>query len=620
MPEGFEELANKLERPLHPPGRDIRCIVSVGMLTEGWDCNTVTHIIGLRPFMSQLLCEQVVGRGLRRAKYDLGEDGKFSEEVATVFGVPFEIVPFKAVAGTPKPPKERRHVHAIPEKADYEIKFPRLQGYQQKLNNRITVDWDHVPGITIDPMNIPPEVEMKATLPSNQGRPLLSGPGKTSIANLDAFRRAQSVQQMGFELSASLTREYVTNQASELPPHVLFPQLHKIVRRYMAEKVTVLPPNDVKDLFCSPYFGWVIERIKDAIRPVTVDDEAPELPIYEKHRGPGSTAEVGFWTSKEVRSVNKGHVNYIVADTRKWEQAAAYFIDNSPHVRAFVKNQGLGFAIPYTHNGEDHDYVPDFIVRMNADDERYLILETKGHDPLADVKAAAAERWVQAVTADGSYGKWSYVMVREMTAIPAILAGAAEGVAAAGDAAQVVREAAEAGSTTGVDDFPKTGPRHPPIKDLVALGESGEREFKSTFQWDVKRAKLNKELRHATLKSIAAFLNSRGGTLFIGVDDDGAVYGLEDDFKIANNSRDRFEQLLVSNINEHIGPVYAPYYNVRFEKFEGKAICVIEVERSSEPVFMKFGKGKEFFVRVGNTTRPLDVEETHRYIKLQWTP
>ena len=94
-PEGFEELARKLERQLHPPGRDVRCIVSVGMLTEGWDCNTVTHIVGLRPFMSQLLCEQVVGRGLRRSSYEVGDDGKLTEEVAKVFGVPFEIIPFK---------------------------------------------------------------------------------------------------------------------------------------------------------------------------------------------------------------------------------------------------------------------------------------------------------------------------------------------------------------------------------------------------------------------------------------------------------------------------------------------------------------------------------------------
>src|SRR5204863_9986251 len=106
-PEGFEELAQKLDRPLHPPGRDVRCIVSVGMLTEGWDCNTVTHIVGLRPFMSQLLCEQVVGRGLRRRNYELTEEGLFEEEVAQILGVPFEVVPFKRQPkkGTRKPPQ-----------------------------------------------------------------------------------------------------------------------------------------------------------------------------------------------------------------------------------------------------------------------------------------------------------------------------------------------------------------------------------------------------------------------------------------------------------------------------------------------------------------------------------
>src|SRR5204863_3127236 len=110
-------LAQKMNKPLDPPGRDVRCIVSVGMLTEGWDCNTVTHIIGLRPFMSQLLCEQVVGRGLRRASYDVNDEGKFTEEVAKVFGVPFEIIPFKAnkQRGPVEPPK-RKHVHALPAK------------------------------------------------------------------------------------------------------------------------------------------------------------------------------------------------------------------------------------------------------------------------------------------------------------------------------------------------------------------------------------------------------------------------------------------------------------------------------------------------------------------------
>src|SRR5207302_10748516 len=127
--EGFEELAEKLGRPLHPPGRDVRCIVSVGMLTEGWDCNTVTHIIGLRPFMSQLLCEQVVGRGLRRASYEINEaTGLFEEEVAKVFGVPFEIIPFKAnKQRAPLEPPKRKHVSAQTSKATFEIRFTSVE-------------------------------------------------------------------------------------------------------------------------------------------------------------------------------------------------------------------------------------------------------------------------------------------------------------------------------------------------------------------------------------------------------------------------------------------------------------------------------------------------------------
>src|SRR5438093_105741 len=140
-PEGFTELAEKLGKPLHPPGRDVRCIVSVGMLTEGWDCSTVTHIIGLRPFMSQLLCEQVVGRGLRRASYDdFDEQGRLHEEVAKVFGVPFEVIPFKAnKQAAPPPPVKRFHVHALPNRAHLEIKFPRVEGYTQAIRNRVTV-------------------------------------------------------------------------------------------------------------------------------------------------------------------------------------------------------------------------------------------------------------------------------------------------------------------------------------------------------------------------------------------------------------------------------------------------------------------------------------------------
>ncbi len=421
-PDGFEELAAKLGRPLHPPGRDVRCIVSVGMLTEGWDCNTVTHIIGLRPFMSQLLCEQVVGRGLRRASYDVGEDGKFTEEVAKVFGVPFEVLPFKAnKQGAPPPPVKRHHVRAIPSKASFEIRFPRIEGYTQAIRNRVTVDWSSVSPLLLEPDRIPPEVEVKGLHVNNQGRLSLSGPGRIDDVTLAEFRAKRRLQELTFDLAATLTRNYVAQGQGSVPAHLLFPQVAAIVQRYLDKKVLVQPPADKKDLFLAPYYGWVIERLLEAIHPDTSKGEAPEVPRYETSRGPGSTAEVDFWTSREVREVVHSHLNYIVADTKQWEQSAAYRIDKHPAVSSFVKNAGLGFAIPYLHNGQMHDYLPDFLIRLKTPTPNHLILETKGYDPLEDVKRAAAERWVAAVNAEGSNGNWQYVLVKKVADIDAAL-------------------------------------------------------------------------------------------------------------------------------------------------------------------------------------------------------
>jgi type III restriction enzyme len=165
----------------------------------------------------------------------------------------------------------------------------------------------------------------------------------------------------------------------------------------------------------------VIERLVEAIKPDTSRGEEAEMPVYESNRGPGTTAEVDFWTSREVREVTKSHLNYVVADTKVWEQAAAYAIDTHPQVDAFVKNAGLGFAIPYLHNGQSHDYVPDYIIRLKSDPVVHLILETKGHDDLAEIKAQAAERWVNAVNADGRFGLWRYAMAREPKDVQRIL-------------------------------------------------------------------------------------------------------------------------------------------------------------------------------------------------------
>ncbi len=418
-PEGFETLAAKLGRPLHPPGRDVRCIVSVGMLTEGWDCNTVTHIVGLRPFMSQLLCEQVVGRGLRRTNYEVGEDGRLSEEVAKILGVPFEVIPFKRPAGRRPPKPKQHHVYALPEKARYEIIFPRLEGYQQGIRSRVTVDWEQVPAVRVDPMRIPDEVRLKAALPTNQGRPFLHGPGRLEGLDLARWRGDLRLQEREFDMAATLTREYTRQETCQAPAHVLFPQLLRIVQRFIREKVVVDEEEKRVDIFLSPYYGWAVEQLVQAIRPDVSAGEAPELPRYEASRPRGSTAEVDFWTSKRVYEVQKSHLNYVVADTKRWEQAAAYYLDRHPSVAAFVKNQGLGFAIPYPHNGQVHDYVPDFLVRLA--NGVTVILETKGYDPLEDEKRVAAERWVAAVNTEGSFGEWRYVIAHDIPSIPTLI-------------------------------------------------------------------------------------------------------------------------------------------------------------------------------------------------------
>jgi type III restriction enzyme len=183
------------------------------------------------------------------------------------------------------------------------------------------------------------------------------------------------------------------------------------------DKVVPIAPAEKVDLYLSPYYGWAIEQLVSAIRPDASRGETPEVPRYETNREPGSTAEVDYWTSNDVRETLRSHVNYVVADTKVWEQSAAYILDTHPVVRAFVKNAGLGFAIPYLYNGQTHDYVPDFVIRLQGDKPRHLIVETKGFDPLAEIKAAAAERWVSAVNTDGQFGRWEYRMARSVSAV-----------------------------------------------------------------------------------------------------------------------------------------------------------------------------------------------------------
>lgn len=408
-PDGFEELAERLGRPLDPPGRDVRCIISVAMLTEGWDCNTVTHIAGLRPFSSQLLCEQVVGRALRRREYSLRDDGRFGEEPARVFGVPFQVVPYKqSPKGTTAPPEPRLRVHALAERARYAINFPRVEGYTQSLRNELKVDWSVVPVLEIDPEQVPSEVDLRPAIPTRRAIPSLYGPGRTERATLEPYLAEMRAQELVFDIAAALTSEFSARHG--LPAHIVFPQLVRIAREFLRERVLVHKPARIEHVVLGVYWSEVVARLTDAIRS-DVPHEAPLVPRMNPSRPEGSTADVDFWTSKSVREVVKSHVNLVTADTDRWEQSAAYLIDRNRAVEAFVKNDGLGFTIPYRHGQTVHDYVPDFLVRLRS--KTMLLLEVKGYDPLAEMKRAGALAWVSAVNGAGRHGRWHFEMVHK---------------------------------------------------------------------------------------------------------------------------------------------------------------------------------------------------------------
>jgi type III restriction enzyme len=393
------------------------------MLTEGWDATTVTHIIGLRPFMSQLLCEQVVGRGLRRASYEVGENGLFTEEIAQVFGVPFEIVPFKS-AGGPQPPAPKRfHVKALDDRAELEIKFPRVEGYTQAVKSRVTVNWAKMPHMLLRPGEYPTLVDMAGLTVDASGNTVAALPGAVREMAIAPFFEGMRVQRGIFQMASALTKNYLGQRDTTVPSHILFPQLEAICRKFVNEYVKVTPFTERIHVFQAPYYTWAVEILLQQIQPDTSAGESAELPRLEALKQQGSTADVDFWTSKDVRATKRSQVNYIVADSG-WETQAAFYIDRHASVQSFVKNAGLQFSIPYMYNGEMHDFIPDFIVRLggaNGDEPTNLVLETKGYDPLREVKEAAAERWVNAVNADGRFGRWRFRMANNVADVSYIL-------------------------------------------------------------------------------------------------------------------------------------------------------------------------------------------------------
>jgi len=400
--------------PTVPPGRDVRCIVSVAMLSEGWDATTVTHVVGLRPFGSQLLCEQVVGRALRRTSYTVDEGtGFFREETAKVFGVPFELIPFKVEGGAaqaPSPPANQ--IYAVPSKVEYEIEFPVVDGYTDPGVTQLTIRWERVPPLLLDPMREPDSTLVQG-LNTIDGALIAYGPGTPTLVTLHEWRKRIRVQQVAFTLAKALAEQWIRDRGDGVPTHRLFPQLLAYAQQFLATRLDCRGDRVAQDVAVNPYFQRAVAAIYDALDAIDLSGASQERPIIAAGlAGMRSTRFVEFHTGRQPSPVTKCHLNAAVYDTKTWEQAAAFALDTHAAVRRWVKNDHLGFVVPYRKDGVRRNYLPDFIVEL-ASGER-LIIEIKGQDQNkdAEIKAAAARRWCSAVNNDGRFGRWSYHLLR----------------------------------------------------------------------------------------------------------------------------------------------------------------------------------------------------------------
>jgi len=401
-----------------PPGKNIRCVVSVGMLNEGWDAQNVTQILGLRAFTSQLLCEQVVGRGLRRLNYD-----DFSEpEYVDVYGVPFEVIPvMKKPRSQTEVQKVSTLVRALPERKHLEITFPRVEGYIVDVRSRIRLNLDGVRFLQIGGED-PTEVIVKPAVGYRIGRPDRLGPGPEVVHDRNPFHREKRLQATVYEIAAELTHRLKEKREDWSARHILFPQVLAAVWRYLEERVVVVDPDvPLEEIALLKYKQRIIERLTEAIEPDTEAGEPPILPIIERFRSIGSTSEVLFRTVRPCVGTTKSHISHVVLDAPQWEHSVAYRLERMPEVIAYARNDHLDFTIPYEWQGVRHEYRPDYLIRWRCEDgsELKVILEVKGFEREQDrQKEIAARRWVRAVNHHGEFGRWEFLVCKNPLDLP----------------------------------------------------------------------------------------------------------------------------------------------------------------------------------------------------------
>jgi type III restriction enzyme len=386
------------------PGENIQCVIGVNMLSEGWDAKTVTHILGLRAFTSQLLCEQVIGRGLRRISYDINENtGFYDPEYVTVFGIPFTFLPIEEKEGPPREEKPKTKIGPITERKDKEIKWPHVLRVNYKLNYFLDLDWNKLEKLILSPDDAPTIVEVA---------PVIDGqPKYDQISELNLNKLAEEYRLQKQKLQAAVRLHEYFGKDWEGDPGSHISQLMQIIEQFLlSDKLEIKVPlfhgtEQLKNIVIALNLQKIINHIGHFIR--ISSEESPSI-VLDPVRPVRSTATaMTWWTSKPTMPVQKNQISHIIIDSG-WEKVGFEFERNRiPGIVSWVKNDHLGFEIFYLWQGQNHTYYPDFIIKFS--DDRHLILEIKGQKTDQDkAKWQAAKEWVHAVNLNGNFGTWEF--------------------------------------------------------------------------------------------------------------------------------------------------------------------------------------------------------------------
>ena len=401
-----QDLLREVMNTVGKPGRlgdSIRCVVSVSMLTEGWDANNVSHVLGVRAFGTQLLCEQVVGRALRRQSYDLNDDGLFDVEYADVLGIPFDFTA-KPVVVTPKPPRETIQVRAVrPERDALEIRFPRVAGYRVELpRERLKAEFNPDSVLHLTPDLVGPSITR------NQG---IIGEGvDLNLVHTNDLRPSTLLFHLTHRLLDTKWRD-----PGEEPKLHLFGQLKRITKQWLERCLVCKGGTYPAQLMYQELADMACENITAAITRAEMGNR-PVKAVLDPYNPVGSTVHVNFNTTKTSRwqtDAGSCHINWVILDS-DWEAEFCRVAECHPRVKAYVKNHNLGLEVPYRYGSETRTYLPDFIVLIDdgrgKDDLLHLIVEIKGYRREdAKVKKATMDTyWVPGVNNQGRSGRWAF--------------------------------------------------------------------------------------------------------------------------------------------------------------------------------------------------------------------